>query len=240
MLCQYGQSPTSGRGGRQLLETLEKRRGGLTLPTRIPVVTEEDAVPEVTSYPPGAVNYFELMSPVPQQCVDFYRGLFGWDGVIDQMEGYTRMMQGGKAVASISIFLDEPTFWMTHISVADVAAAVLQAVNAGGTLVPPENQVWPAEMTGEWKQALVRDPAGAYFGLFQPGKRIGAQLVDDPGTMCWSDLRTSSIDSAKTYYSAVFGWGVHAYTVRGETITEWRLNGVSNRGGTTQFDPAWP
>lgn len=199
-------------------------------------------MPEVTSHTPGSVSYFELMTPILswQQCIDFYGGLFGWDSENDPILGFAQMKLGGKAVASISISFDGPTFWLTHITVDDISTVALQAVTAGGAVIlAPTTLV--SLLFGEWKQAVIRDPAGAYFGLWQPGTRIGAQLVQDPGTLLWSDLRTSNIDPAKTYYGTVFGWGVHAYEIAGEgLITEWRLNGLNNRGGTTQFNPAWP
>ena len=50
------------------------------------------------------------------------------------------------------------------------------------------------------------DPSGATFGLWQAGKRVGAALVNEPGTWNFSELNTPDPEGAKTFYGAVFGW----------------------------------
>jgi predicted enzyme related to lactoylglutathione lyase len=52
------------------------------------------------------------------------------------------------------------------------------------------------------------DPRGAEFRLWQARKRLGAQLVNVPGTWNFSDLLTSDPHSAATFYSEIFGWEV--------------------------------
>ena len=52
------------------------------------------------------------------------------------------------------------------------------------------------------------DPRGAEFGLWQARKRLGAQLVNAPGSWNFSDLLTTDPHAAATFYSMVFGWEV--------------------------------
>ena len=50
------------------------------------------------------------------------------------------------------------------------------------------------------------DPTGAPFRVWQPRRRLGAQVVNAPGAWNFSDLHTSDPDGAKAFYGAVFGW----------------------------------
>jgi predicted enzyme related to lactoylglutathione lyase len=57
--------------------------------------------------------------------------------------------------------------------------------------------------------ALATDPTGASFGLWQAGETTGAGVVNEPGGLTWEDLRSPDPDSARSFYSGVFGF-VHA------------------------------
>jgi predicted enzyme related to lactoylglutathione lyase len=50
------------------------------------------------------------------------------------------------------------------------------------------------------------DPRGARFRLWQPRRRLGAQLVNALGCWNFSDLHTGDAAAAGGFYSRVFGW----------------------------------
>jgi predicted enzyme related to lactoylglutathione lyase len=56
------------------------------------------------------------------------------------------------------------------------------------------------------RMAVVADPAGGVFGIWQPGRNIGADVVGEPGAMAWNELNTRDPEAAKAFYGAVFGW----------------------------------
>ncbi len=58
--------------------------------------------------------------------------------------------------------------------------------------------------------AIFADPPGAVLGLWQPGQHTGAQVANEPGAYCWSELITTDLDGAKAFYGAVFGWDAEA------------------------------
>ncbi len=37
--------------------------------------------------------------------------------------------------------------------------------------------------------AVVQDPTGAFFSIWQAKGSIGAEIVNEPGTLCWNELR---------------------------------------------------
>src|SRR6478735_4607621 len=53
----------------------------------------------------------------------------------------------------------------------------------------------------------VDDTDGAAFRLWQARRRLGAQLVNAPGSWNFSDLHTPDRDRALAFYGALFGWG---------------------------------
>jgi predicted enzyme related to lactoylglutathione lyase len=57
---------------------------------------------------------------------------------------------------------------------------------------------------GRW--ALCLDPFGAQFRLWQARRRLGAQLVNAPGSWNFSDLHTPDRATALAFYGSLFGW----------------------------------
>ena len=98
---------------------------------------------------------------------------------------------------------------------ADAVAAKVEA--AGGSLVRE-----PFESLDGGRMAIIRDPAGAVLGLWQPGEHRGAQVVNEPGAWAMSALSTPDPEGAAAFYATVFGWETEAF---GDMATMWRLPG---------------
>ena len=43
--------------------------------------------------------------------------------------------------------------------------------------------------------------------LWEPRANIGAELVNDPGSLTWNELSTTDVDRAKSFYGDLLGWG---------------------------------
>jgi predicted enzyme related to lactoylglutathione lyase len=54
--------------------------------------------------------------------------------------------------------------------------------------------------------AVLQDPTGAMFQVWQPGKSIGAKTLGEPGALCWTELTTSDTFVAERFYKALFDW----------------------------------
>jgi predicted enzyme related to lactoylglutathione lyase len=57
------------------------------------------------------------------------------------------------------------------------------------------------------RMAVVQDPTGAVFSLWQPKQHRGAGLVNAPGSLCWNELMTTDTNKAGDFYTGLFGWG---------------------------------
>ena len=58
------------------------------------------------------------------------------------------------------------------------------------------------------RMAVVQDPAGAKFCVWQAKKNKGTGIAGVDGTLCWADLSTPDPAAAGKFYSGLFGWKV--------------------------------
>ncbi|MEU7828106.1 VOC family protein [Nonomuraea sp. NPDC049129] len=52
--------------------------------------------------------------------------------------------------------------------------------------------------------ALVTDPSGAKFALYQPGAFIGAGVLAEPGAMSWAEVNAPDGAAADAFYGTLF------------------------------------
>ncbi|MDT5107031.1 MAG: uncharacterized protein QOI25_4544 [Mycobacterium sp.] len=164
---------------------------------------------EPKTYPHGVPSWVDTVAHDLDEAKRFYAGLFDWtftDAIpADAPGNYLIATFGGDDVAALSSAEadDEVVAWRTYIAVDD-ADATAKAVEAGGGTVT----VAPVDAGPGGRLAVCVDPRGAEFRLWQARKRLGAQLVNTPGTWNFSDLLTSDPHTAATFYSELFGWAV--------------------------------
>jgi predicted enzyme related to lactoylglutathione lyase len=181
---------------------------------------------ERTDYPIGAPCWVETLQPDPRDAAQFYGQLLGWrfDEPGPMPEGlsgqYLTARIGARLVAGIGQApRTAPTaLWATYIRVEKVEDTISRAAGAGGAVM-----IGPLDAGTDGRLAVVTDPAGVAFGLWQPGERMGAQLVNEPGTWAMSALHTPNAELAQAFYGAVFGW--HLQPVPEAPLAFWRLPG---------------
>ena len=49
--------------------------------------------------------------------------------------------------------------------------------------------------------AVLQDPTGAVFQVWQPKKHIGAKILEEPGALCWTELNTRDTKAAEAFYT---------------------------------------
>jgi predicted enzyme related to lactoylglutathione lyase len=163
---------------------------------------------EPRTYPHGVPCWVDTEQPDTAAACEFYGGLFGWsfeDAVPAGAPGaYLIAKLDGRDVAAIAPPEgNEPVAWNTYIAV-DSADAAAAAVGAAGGVTLME----PVDVGPGGRFAVCADPRGARFRLWQAGRRLGAQVVNDAGTWNFSDLRTSDAGLARRFYAPLFGWDV--------------------------------
>ena len=96
--------------------------------------------------------------------------------------------------------------WVTHVRVADAAAAGERAVAAGGALLDG-----PVDADPAGRFVVLADPLGARLCAWEAGIREGAELINEPGAWAMSALQTADPERAAAFYASVFGWEAEPY-----------------------------
>ena len=78
-----------------------------------------------------------------------------------------------------------PPAWNSYITVESADEAAARASELGGTVHAPAFDVLDVG-----RMAVVQDPQGAYFMVWEPKAHIGAALVNAPGALSWNELAT--------------------------------------------------
>jgi predicted enzyme related to lactoylglutathione lyase len=193
----------------------------------------------VQRYPDNMFCWVDLATTDPAAAKEFYSGLFGWEyyDVPTPMGSHYSMCQiNGYNVAGLSNLPAEmmeqgiPPIWSSYIKHDDVDAVAEKAVAAGGTVAMPTMDVMESG-----RMTIIQDPTGAMVGLWQPKEHIGAQLVNMPNALVWNELQTKDVDTARSFYGTVFGWG-HDQDPNGYQM--FKL-GERMQAGMLKLDDSW-
>jgi predicted enzyme related to lactoylglutathione lyase len=158
-------------------------------------------------YIPGVPCWLDTARSDPEAAMAFYGGLFGWtfeDAMPPGSPGrYHVASIGGGSVAAIASPAEagaSPT-WDMDVRVADADASAARVREAGGTVLREPYDVGPFG-----RAAVVADPAGATFSLWQAREHRGADVVNEHGSVNFNTLHTRDAAGAAAFYGAVFGW----------------------------------
>jgi predicted enzyme related to lactoylglutathione lyase len=194
-----------------------------------------NAVADFTSHTPGTFSWPELSTTDQKAGVAFYRGLFGWDLNEQPMgpgETYSMFQMRDKPVGAAYTMRPEekqagaPPHWNSYVTVANVDESAKNAESLGGRLFGP-----PFDVMDAGRMAIVQDPTGAVFQLWQPKKHVGAMILNEPGALCWTELTTSDTAAAEKFYTGLFGWTPkHSAPGAPMEYTEFSVNGQPSIG----------
>ncbi|MCF8568960.1 VOC family protein [Gordonia sp. HY002] len=153
----------------------------------------------------GAPIWFDLASSDPDRAAAFYGELFGWDVSEPnaELDGYRNFSANGRLVAGLIQAPGEGVadVWSVYFKVADAAAEVEKAQSAGGSVIVPPMPVGDLGVT-----ALLTDPAGAAYGLWQVGSHAGFSERGTHGTPYWFDEMTMDYAASTDYYTRTLHW----------------------------------
>ena len=154
----------------------------------------------------GNPIWFSLSTPDPQGAKDFYSGLFGWEWADVPMSGGNTYHMAIKDDANIAGMSENDDVhgimgvWVNSVYVKDAEETAERIkANGGSVLTEPHNA------DGWGITATVATPEGAVFGIWQSLKGYGADIFGEPGSVCWVEYHSHDLDSAKEFYTTVFG-----------------------------------
>jgi predicted enzyme related to lactoylglutathione lyase len=192
---------------------------------------------ERTSHAPGTFSWVDLGTSDADGAKAFYGGLLGWefrDVPVADSPPYSMASIGGRTVAALYGKRDEqaPSAWLSYVTVEDPDAIAARAGELGGTVISE-----PFDVMEAGRMAVLQDPTGGVFAIWQPRANIGAELVNDVGALCLNQLNTSDPVTAQAFYAGLFGWTFQGVESGGQSY--WGINnGERLNGGMMQDTPS--
>jgi predicted enzyme related to lactoylglutathione lyase len=167
---------------------------------------------ERDGYIPGVPCWVDTAQPDPEAALPFYGGLFGWEFEDGMPEGsgahyFMGRLRGGDVAAIGSIPEGAPpvAMWNTYIWVDSADETAAKARAAGGGVVSE-----PFDVMQSGRMAVLADPEGAAFCVWEPREHKGATIVNEHGALNFNGLATRDPEGAQAFYGAVFGWSTLA------------------------------
>jgi hypothetical protein len=164
-------------------------------------------MPERHGYIPGVPCWVDTSQPDPEAAVRFYGGLFGWefeDVMPEGSEGtyFIGRIRGGDvaAVGSIPEGAPATATWNSYIWVDSADDAAAKARDAGGQAMEP------FDVMDSGRMAILIDPEGAAFHVWQAKEHRGANIVNEHGSLNFNGLATRDLARAEAFYGELFGW----------------------------------
>lgn len=164
-------------------------------------------------WPAGTPNWVDLAVDDPAAAATFYETLFGWkvvDPAPDPADGgYLLAFKDDRAAAGIGpkAAPGAPAAWSTYLASDDADATAAAVTAAGGTLV-----IDPVDAGGQGRMFVASGPDGATFGVWEGRGRLGAEIHNEPGAYAWNELASSDLDTARRFYTEVFGYSYDDYS----------------------------
>jgi predicted enzyme related to lactoylglutathione lyase len=165
---------------------------------------------ERSEYAPGTFSWVDLATTDQEAAKAFYGALFGWEAEdlpVGDGGVYSMQRVDGKSVAAIGPQPQQqrdagaPPAWNCYVTVQSADAAAERAQQLGATVIAPAFDVMEAG-----RMAVIQDPQGAFFMVWEPRQNIGAGLVNAPGALAWNELASPDVDASAAFYGDLFGW----------------------------------
>jgi predicted enzyme related to lactoylglutathione lyase len=200
-------------------------------------VMSDAATQTQMDHAPGTFCWIELATTDGPGAKKFYSELFGWeaqDSPIGPDMVYTMLKLNGKDVGALyqkgEMMKDVPTHWASYVSVSSADEIVAKAKSLGATI---RQEAFDVMDIG--RMAVITDPTGATFCIWQPKKHQGLGIKGETNSLCWNELLTNDPDKAIDFYSKLFGWKTK--TDSGATPYTEIINGEEHIGGIMQIQP---
>jgi uncharacterized protein len=169
-------------------------------------------MPNIDKHAIGSFCWIELGTTDQNAAKSFYGSLFGWQPndfpmgpesvyTIFQLEG--RDAAAGYTLMPEMLSMGVPPHWLLYVLVESADDAAGRVAGAGGKVLKG-----PFDVMEAGRMAVVQDPAGAVFAVWQAKSSGGTGIRGIEGTLCWADLSVSSREAVENFYSQGLGWQI--------------------------------
>ena len=168
-------------------------------------------MPKIDKHAAGTFCRIELATTDQGNAKTFYSALFGWtpddfpagpDACVTKFR-----LNGGEAAAAFTMTEEERSIvavhWHLYIAVDNANATAMRARQLGGKVIEG-----PFDVQTFGRMAVIQDPTGAFFSIWEAKDHIGTTVTGESGTFCWADLSTPDPVRAKQFYEDLLGWKI--------------------------------
>ncbi len=158
---------------------------------------------------PGHFYYADLNTTDVDAAQAFYGAMLGW--TFEEIPGapnrYVPASVEDRPKAAIAGLDPElaaqgvPPYWLPYLWVTSVDEVVARTPELGGRVV-----VEPMDVFDMGRMAILEDPTGAVFGVWQDAQPGQTTAKNEHGTPFWFELHTSDVDGALAFYRELVGW----------------------------------
>src|SRR5690348_16229276 len=128
-----------------------------------------------TNQPEGTATWVDLGVPDLDRAMALYGSLFGWGvevGPAETAHSTLCLRDGRRPAGLIQNPRPEPTYWWSvSLGADDCDAAFARSAAAGGIVV-----MEPMDSADQGRMAMILDPVGAQFGLWQGRLHVGCEI----------------------------------------------------------------
>ncbi|MFN8176710.1 MAG: VOC family protein [bacterium] len=164
---------------------------------------------------PGTFCWCEVGTANARVATKFYGDLFGWTarempagdaGAYTMLEIDGRNLGGLYELSRDMLDRGVPPHWLAYVKVAKVDDAAQKATELGGRVV-----MGPFDVMTAGRMAVVQDPTGGTFAMWEPHEHAGAAAMGEIGTPCWYELTSTDKAEAGAFYAALFSWTLETF-----------------------------
>ncbi|MEA2570522.1 MAG: uncharacterized protein QOI24_2523 [Acidobacteriota bacterium] len=159
---------------------------------------------QMTSHAAGTFCWIELATNDTASAKAFYGGIFGWtakDMPMGEHGFYTMLQKDGRDAGALFENKEMRPNWLSYVAVESVDDTIKTAKDLGANVV-----AGPMDVFDSGRMAVLTDPQGAAFALWQPKQHIGIGVFGETSSLVWNELATSDEQAATTFYTSLFGW----------------------------------
>lgn len=170
--------------------------------------------------------FADISTYFPNKTMPFYERIFGWKYY--KHNNYYSAFIGNTETSGLYETPDKfkqmrmPHFWMTYIKVANLDATIEKAKQLGGIIE------MAYEMSDFGKVALIRDPQGAGFTIYEGDKLKNTRTKNTKNTLIWNELHVSDVTKIIPFYKGIFNWKIQqnqngiseVFNIEGEHIAD--------------------
>jgi predicted enzyme related to lactoylglutathione lyase len=161
----------------------------------------------MTTIPTGRFVWFDYVSNEANKAQAFFGALFDWktkDAPMPDGRTYAMIATGDAGIGGYTQPPPANTHWLSYLQVKDARAAAATVASLGGTVVKP-----PFALGDFATMALVADPLGAAFALWQPNQvQDSGDYKGSDGAWIWNELYSDDPDRSVAFYKAIGGFEV--------------------------------